>query len=112
MVYVLVYVFKIVVDFYFGKMGVMCVYQGCVVKGGLFFVGYVCKFICVGYFFMLQGVKYVDIDEVLFGDFCVIVKVDDLVFDVVLYDVQEDEYIFLKFLDYLMFVYGLVISLV
>ncbi len=108
--HVLAHVFKIVADPYLGKMGVMRVHQGRVAKGGQLFVGHARKPIRVGHLFMLQGAKHVDIDEALPGDLCAIAKVDDLAFDAVLHDAQEDEHIFLKPLDFPTPVHGLAIS--
>lgn len=108
--HVLAHVFKIVADPYLGKMGVMRVHQGRVAKGGQLFVGHARKPIRVGHLFMLQGAKHVDIDEALPGDLCAIAKVDDLAFDAVLHDAQEDEHIFLQALDFPTPVHGLAIS--
>lgn len=108
--HVLAHVFKIVADPYLGKMGVMRVHQGRVAKGGMLFVGHARKPIRVGHLFMLQGARHVDIDEALPGDLCAIAKVDDLAFDAVLHDAQEDEHIYLKPLDFPMPVHGLAIS--
>lgn len=108
--HVLAHIFKIVADPYLGKMGVMRVHQGRVAKGGLLFVGHARKPIRVGHLFMLQGAKHVDIDEALPGDLCAIAKVDDLAFDAVLHDAQEDEHIYLKPLDFPTPVHGLAIS--
>ncbi|MBI3347444.1 MAG: elongation factor G [Burkholderiales bacterium] len=108
--HVLAHVFKIVADPYLGKMGVMRVHQGRLAKGGLLFVGHARKPIRVGHLFMLQGARHVDIDEALPGDLCAIAKVDDLAFDAVLHDAQEDEHIHLKPLDFPTPVHGLSIS--
>jgi elongation factor G len=108
--HVLAHVFKIVADPYLGKMGVMRVHQGRVAKGGMLFVGHARKPIRVGHLFMLQGARHVDIDEALPGDLCAVAKVDDLAFDAVLHDAQEDEHIFLKPLDFPTPVHGLAIS--
>ena len=106
----LAHVFKIVADPYLGKMGVMRVHQGRVAKGGQLFVGHARKPIRVGHLFMLQGARHVDVEEALPGDLCAIAKVDDLAFDAVLHDAQEDEHIFLKGLDFPTPVHGLAIS--
>ncbi|RZL97194.1 MAG: elongation factor G, partial [Variovorax sp.] len=108
--HVLAHVFKIVADPYLGKMGVMRVHQGRIAKGGLLFVGHARKPIRVAHLFMLQGARHIDIDEALPGDLCAIAKVDDIAFDAVLHDAQEDEHIFLKPLDFPMPVHGLAIS--
>ncbi|MFT7776825.1 elongation factor G [Roseateles sp.] len=108
--HVLAHVFKIVSDPYLGKLGVMRVHQGRVAKGGLLFVGHARKPIRVGHLFMLQGARHVDIDEALPGDLCAVAKVDDIAFDAVLHDAQEDEHIFLQALDFPTPVHGLAIS--
>ncbi|MDR7298354.1 elongation factor G [Pelomonas aquatica] len=108
--HVLAHVFKIVADPYLGKMGVMRVHQGRVAKGGQLFVGHARKPIRVGHLFMLQGARHVDIEEALPGDLCAIAKVEDLAFDAVLHDAQEDEHIHLKPLDFPTPVHGLAIS--
>ncbi|MCE4557265.1 elongation factor G [Pelomonas cellulosilytica] len=108
--HVLAHLFKVVADPYLGKMGVMRVHQGRVAKGGLLYVGHARKPIRVTHLFMLQGGKHVDVDEALPGDLCAIAKVDDLAFDAVLHDAQEDEHIYLKPLDFPTPVHGLALS--
>ncbi|WP_343624356.1 elongation factor G [Roseateles puraquae] len=106
----LAHVFKIVADPYLGKMGVMRVHQGRIAKGGLLYVGHARKPIRVAHLFMLQGARHLEVDEALPGDLCAIAKVDDLAFDAVLHDAQEDEHIFLRPLDFPTPVHGLAIS--
>jgi len=108
--HVLAHVFKIVADPYLGKMGLLRVHQGRVAKGGMLFVGHARKPIRVGHLFMQQGSKHVEVDEALPGDLCAVAKVDDIAFDAVLHDAQEDEHIFLKPLDFPTPVHGLAIS--
>lgn len=106
----LAHVFKIVADPYLGKMGVMRVHQGRITRGGLLYVGHARKPIRVGHLFLLQGARHVEVDEALPGDLCAVAKVDDLAFDAVLHDAQEDEHIFLRPLDFPTPVHGLAIS--
>lgn len=106
----LAHVFKIVADPYLGKMGVLRVHQGRIAKGGLLYVGHARKPIRVGHLFMLQGGRHVDVEEALPGDLCAVAKVDDLAFDAVLHDAQEDEHIFLRPLDFPTPVHGLAIA--
>lgn len=108
--HVLAHVFKIVADPYLGKLGVLRVHQGRMARGGMLFVGHARKPIRVGHLFMLQGARHVDVDEALPGDLCAIAKVDELAFDAVLHDAQEDEHIFLKALDFPTPVHGLALS--
>jgi elongation factor G len=108
--HVLAHVFKIVADPYLGKMGVLRVHQGRVAKGGQLFVGHARKAFRVGHLFMLQGARHVEVDEALPGDLCAIAKVDDIAFDAVLHDAQEDEHIHLQPLDFPTPVHGLALS--
>ncbi len=108
--HVLAHVFKVVADPYLGKMGVLRVHQGRVARGGQLFVGHARKPIRVGHLFMLQGGRHVEVDEALPGELCAIAKVDDIAFDAVLHDAQEDEHIFLRPLDFPTPVHGLAIS--
>lgn len=108
--HVLAHVFKIVADPYLGKLGVLRVHQGRIARGGLLFVGHARKPVRVGHLFMLQGGKHVDVDEALPGDLCAVAKVDELCFDAVLHDAQEDEHIFLKPLEFPTPVHGLALS--
>jgi elongation factor G len=106
----LAHVFKIVADPYLGRMGVLRVHQGRVAKGGQLYVGHARKPIRVGHLYALQGARHIDIDEALPGDLCAVAKVDDIAFDAVLHDAQEDEHIFLKPLDFPTPVHGLAIA--
>lgn len=108
--HVLAHVFKIVADPYLGKLGVLRVHQGRIARGGQLFVGHARKPVRVGHLFMLQGSKHVDVEEALPGDLCAVAKVDELCFDAVLHDAQEDEHIFLKPLEFPTPVHGLALS--
>ena len=108
--HVLAHVFKIVADPYLGRMGVLRVHQGRIARGGQLFVGHARKPIRVGHLFMLQGGRHIEVDEALPGELCAVAKVDDIAFDAVLHDAQEDEHIFLQPLDFPTPVHGLAIS--
>ncbi len=108
--HVLAHVFKINADPYLGKMGIVRVHQGTLTRSSQLFVGHARKCFRVGHLFMLQGAKHVEVDQALPGDLCAIAKVDELHFDAVLHDAQEDEHIHLKPLDFPMPVHGLAIS--
>lgn len=108
--HVLAHVFKIVSDPYLGRMGVLRVHQGRIVRGGALFVGHARKPIRVSHLYLLQGARHVDIQEALPGDLCALAKVDDLAFDAVLHDAQEDEHIFLQPPEFPTPVHGIAIS--
>ena len=94
--HVLAHVFKITVDPYVGKMGVVRVHQGTITRDSLLFVGDGRKPFKVGHLFRLQGAEHVEISRALPGDICAIAKVDALHFDAVLHDAAEDSHIHLK----------------
>ncbi|MCK6434237.1 MAG: elongation factor G [Burkholderiaceae bacterium] len=108
--HVLAHVFKITVDPYVGKMGVMRVHQGTVTKDSLLFVGDGRKPFKVGHLFMLQGKEHVEVPRAVPGDICAVAKVDDLHFDAVLHDAAEDDHIHLKPLPFPVPVHGLAIN--
>lgn len=94
--HVLAHVFKISVDPYVGKMGVLRVHQGTITRDSLLFVGDGRKPFKVGHLFRLQGTDHVEISRALPGDICAIAKVDALHFDAVLHDAAADSHIHLK----------------
>ncbi|MDT9002357.1 elongation factor G [Paucibacter sp. APW11] len=108
--HVIAQVFKLNVDPYLGKMGVMRVHQGTLRKNSQLFVGHARKPIRVSHLFMLCGKSHVEVDEALPGDICAIAKVDELHYDAVLHDAQEDEHLHLAPLDFPTPVHGLAIA--
>ena len=108
--HVLAHVFKVTVDPYVGKMGVMRIHQGTVTKDSLLYVGDGRKPFKVGHVFMLQGKEHVEVASAVPGDICAVAKVDELHFDAVLHDAAEDDHIHLKPLPFPVPVHGLAIS--
>ena len=108
--HVLAHVFKITVDPYVGKMGVLRVHQGTITRDSQLFVGDARKCFKVGHLFRLQGGEHVEISRALPGDICAIAKVDALHFDAVLHDAAEDSHIHLKPLAFPVPVHGIAID--
>ncbi len=108
--HVLAHVFKVTVDPYVGKMGVLRVHQGTITKDSQLYVGDARKPFKVGHLFMLQGKEHVEVARALPGDICAVAKVDELHFDAVLHDATEDDHIHLKPLDFPIPVHGLAIA--
>jgi elongation factor G len=108
--HVLAHVFKIAVDPYVGKMGVIRVHQGTITKDSLLYVGDGRKPFKVGHLFMLQGKDHVEVPRAIPGDICAIAKVDELHFDAVLHDAAEDDHIHLKPLPFPVPVHGVAIA--
>ncbi|MEP6505953.1 MAG: GTP-binding protein, partial [Betaproteobacteria bacterium] len=108
--HVLAHVFKVTVDPYVGKMGVLRVHQGTITRDSQLFVGDSRKPFKVGHLFRLQGGEHVEIARALPGDMCAIAKVDALHYDAVLHDAAEDSHIHLKPLAFPVPVHGVAIE--
>jgi elongation factor G len=108
--HVLAHVFKVTVDPFVGKMGVLRVWQGTITKDSQLYVGDARKPFKVGHLFMLQGKEHVEVQRALPGDICALAKVDELHFDAVLHDAAEDDHIHLLPLPFPVPVHGLAIE--
>jgi elongation factor G len=108
--HVLAHVFKVTVDPYVGRMGVMRVHQGTISVGSQLYIGHGRKPFKVAHLFMLQGKEHVEVPRALPGDIVAVAKVDEIHFDAVLHDAAEDEHIHLKALDFPKPVHGLAIE--
>lgn len=108
--HVLAHVFKVTVDPFVGKLGVMRVHQGTVTKDSLLYVGDGRKPFRVNHLFMLQGKEHVEVAQAVPGDIVAVAKVDEIHFDAVLHDAAEDDHIHLKPLPFPVPVHGLAIE--
>jgi elongation factor G len=108
--HVLAHVFKVTVDPYVGKMGVLRVHQGTITRESQLFVGDGRKPFKVGHLFRLQGAEHIEISRALPGDIVAIAKVDALHFDAVLHDAPQDSHIHLKPLSFPIPVHGIAID--
>jgi elongation factor G len=108
--HVLAHVFKVTVDPFVGKMGVLRVHQGTVTRDSLLYIGDGRKPFKVGHLFMLQGKDHVEVPTALPGDIVAVAKVDEIRFDAVLHDAAEDDHIHLAPLPFPKPVHGLAIA--
>ena len=108
--HVLAHVFKIAIDPYVGKLGVLRVHQGTITRDSMLYVGDGRKPFKVGHLFRLQGADHVEIPSAGPGDIVAIAKVDALHFDAVLHDAAEDSHIHLKPLPFPAPVHGIAIE--
>ena len=108
--HVLAHVFKVTVDPYVGRMGVMRVHQGTITPGSSLYVGDSRKPFKVGHLFMLQGKEHIEVSRALPGDIVAVAKVEEIAFDAVLHDAADDEHIHLAPLDFPKPVHGLAIE--
>ncbi len=108
--HVLAHVFKVTVDPYVGKLGVLRVHQGTINVGSQLYVGDGRKPFKVAHLYLLQGKSFVEVQRAVPGDICAIAKVDALHFDAVLHDAAEDDHIRLAPLPFPTPVHGLAIA--
>ncbi len=108
--HVLAHVFKVEIDPFIGKLGVFRVHQGTVTPNTQLFIGDARKPFKVSHLYRLQGKNHVEIDRAVPGDIVAVAKVDDIHFDAVLHDSQEDSHIHLKPLDFPQPVFGLALE--
>jgi elongation factor G len=112
--HVLAHVFKVVNDPYVGKIGVFRVHQGRITKDTQLYVGYAGnegkKPFKIAHPLVLQGKDTVEVGQLVPGDIGAVAKVDDIVFDCVLHDSHDEDYIRMQPLDFPKPMYGLAIE--
>jgi elongation factor G len=94
--HVIAHVFKVSIDPYVGKLGVLRVHQGTVRAGSQLFVGDARKPIKIAHLFRLLGKDTSEIASAVPGDICAIAKVDELHLDAVLHDSHDEDQYHLK----------------
>jgi elongation factor G len=91
--HVIAHVFKVSIDPYVGKLGMLRVHQGTIRPGSQLFVGSARKPIKIAHLFKLMGKETTEIPAAIPGDICAVAKVDELHLDAVLHDSHdEDQY--------------------
>src|SRR5579863_5625030 len=94
--HVIAHVFKVSIDPYVGKLGVLRVHQGTVRQGSQLFVGDARKPIKITHLFRLLGKETTEVSGAVSGDICAIAKVDELHLDAVLHDSHDEDQYHLK----------------
>jgi elongation factor G len=94
--HVIGHVFKIVVDPFVGRLGIMRVHQGAIRQGSQLFVGDGRRAFKVAHLYRLHGKDHHEIASALPGDICAIAKVDEMHFDAVLHDSHDEDHYHLK----------------
>lgn len=108
--HVIATVFKVVNDPFVGKLGVFRVYQGTVRKDAPLFVDDGRKPFKVAHLFRLHGKDHVEIAQAIPGDIAAVAKVDDLHFNAVLHDSQDEAHIHLAPMAYPKPMFGLAVE--
>lgn len=94
--HVLAHVFKVVSDPYMGKVGIFRVHQGTLKPDAQLFVGDGKRPFKAGHLYQLQGKDFQEVDALIPGDIGAVAKVDEILFDAVLHDSHDEDFIHLK----------------
>lgn len=94
--HVLAHVFKVVCDPYMGKVGIFRMHQGTLKQDAQLFVGDAKRPFKAVHLYQLQGKDFQEVDALIPGDIGAVVKVDEIMFDAVLHDSHDEDYIHLK----------------
>ncbi|HEY6483435.1 MAG TPA: elongation factor G [Steroidobacteraceae bacterium] len=94
--HVIAHVFKIAIDPYVGKLGVVRVHQGTLRPGSLLFVGDARKPVKIAHLWRLMGKETFEMPRAIPGDLCALAKIDELHLDAVLHDSHDEDQYHLK----------------
>jgi elongation factor G len=94
--HVIAHVFKVSIDPYVGKLGMLRVHQGTVRQGSQLFVGDARKPVKIAHLLRLLGKDTREITEAGPGEICAVPKVDELHQDAVLHDSHDEDQYHLK----------------
>jgi len=86
------HVFKVAIDPYQGRVGVLRVHQGTLKCGGQLFVGDARKPFRVAHLYQMQGSALQEIASAQPGDICAVTKVEELHYDAVLHDSHDEDH--------------------
>jgi elongation factor G len=108
--HVLAHVFKIVIDPYIGRIGIFRVHQGSVTRDTPLYVGDGKKPFKVAHPLLLMGKDTVETGRLVPGDIGAVAKVEEVVFDCVLHDSHDEDFIRMKPLEFPRPMFGLAIE--
>jgi elongation factor G len=94
--HVVAHAFKLTIDPFVGRMGIVRVHQGTVRIGSQLFIGDARKPFKVAHLYRLQGKEHAEMAQAIPGDICAVPKVEDLHFDAVLHDSHDEDQYHLK----------------
>ncbi len=89
-------VFKVVVDPFLGKLGVLRVHRGTLRVGSQIFVNEGQKPIKVAHLYRLLGKTHAPVQEAFPGDVCALAKVDEISFGAVIHESHRDDHVQLR----------------
>ncbi|MEA3178986.1 MAG: elongation factor [Gammaproteobacteria bacterium] len=94
--HVIAHVFKVAIDPYVGKLGLLRVHQGTLRQGSQLFVGDARKPVRVAHLWRISGKDTTEISTAIPGDLCALAKIDELHLDAVLHDSHDEDQYHLK----------------
>ena len=94
--HVIAHVFKVSIDPYVGKLGVLRVHQGTIRQGSQLFVGDARKPVRVAHLWRVMGKDTSEIPAAIPGDLCALAKIEELHLDAVLHDSHDEDQYHLK----------------
>ena len=94
--HVIAHVFKIAIDPYVGKLGLLRVHQGTIRQGSQLFVGDARKPVRVAHLWRVMGKETTEMTAAIPGDLCALAKIDELHLDAVLHDSHDEDQYHLK----------------
>lgn len=108
--HVIAHVFKVVINPFFGRLGVFRIHQGSVKPNSQLFIGDGRKPFKVSHLYALQGKQQEEIQSGIPGDICAVTKVDEITRDAVLHDHHDEDLIHLRSFSVPKPMYGLAIK--
>ncbi len=94
--HILAHTFKVNIDPFIGRLGVFRIHQGTVSKDSQLCIGDARRPFRVSHLLKLQGGETKEIESGVPGDICAVAKVDEIEFNSVLHDAQDDGGIHLR----------------
>ena len=92
----LAHVFKIHPDPYMGKVSIFRVYQGTIKKDDQLFIGDNKRSIKVAHLYQLHGKEFIEVDKLIAGSIGAVAKIEEIEFNSVLHNSHDEDYIYLK----------------
>ncbi|WP_207062627.1 elongation factor G [Motiliproteus sp. SC1-56] len=94
--HLIAHLFKLQIDPYLGKLGLLRVHQGTLISGRPLLLGEARKPIKVAHLLQLQGKEHREIGRAVAGEICALAKIDELYVDAVLHDSHDEDHYHLK----------------
>ncbi|BDY03032.1 elongation factor G [Ferrimonas sp. YFM] len=108
--HVLAHVFRVGIDPFVGRMGVIRLHQGTLTPGMRLLIGDGRKPFKVNHLLKLQGAKQIEVEEAVPGDILALAKVDGLEVDAILHDSHDEDLYHMPKLDMPQPIFGLAVK--